>query len=92
MSLKRLEAVVHGYVQGVGFRWWVREQARRLNLKGYVRNRPDRAVEVVAEGQEGALHALLSLLRQGPPSASVSDVDPLWAAPRGTFLDFEVRF
>ncbi|MBN1937552.1 MAG: acylphosphatase [Anaerolineae bacterium] len=92
MAVKRLEAVVHGYVQGVGFRWWVREQARWLNLKGYVRNRPDRTVEVVAEGQEGALLSLLALLREGPPAASVGDVDPVWAAPKGTFLDFEVRF
>lgn len=92
MPIRRLEAVVHGYVQGVGFRWWVREQARRLNLKGYVRNRPDRAVEVVAEGEEITLHSLLTLLREGPPAASVSNVELAWTAPRGTFLDFEVRF
>ena len=39
---KRVEAIVHGYVQGVGFRWSTREVARRLNLRGYVRNRHDR--------------------------------------------------
>ena len=51
---KRLEAVVHGYVQGVGFRWSTRDVARRLGVRGYVRNRPDRSVEVVAEGSERA--------------------------------------
>ncbi len=92
MAIKRLEALVHGYVQGVGFRWWVREQARRLNLKGYVRNRPDRTVEVVAEGEEAVLNTLLALLRQGPPAASVQDVEQAWSAAQGTFSGFEVRF
>jgi acylphosphatase len=88
----RLEATVHGYVQGVGFRYWVREQARWLNLRGYVRNLPDRTVEVVAEGNEQDLVSLLSLLYEGPTTASVQKVDTKWQPGSGTFRGFEVRF
>ena len=89
---KRLEAIVHGYVQGVGFRWRTREVARRLNLRGYVRNLPDRTVEVVAEGTERALRDLLAYLREGPSASSVQHVDAKWLRRRGTFHGFEVRF
>ncbi len=88
----RLEAIVHGYVQGVGFRWRTREVARRLNLRGYVRNRADRTVEVVAEGSERALQELLSYLREGPSAASVGRVEERWLPSRGEFPGFEVRF
>jgi acylphosphatase len=89
---KRLVATVHGYVQGVGFRWSTREVARRLNLLGYVRNRYDRTVEVVAEGPERALRELLSFLRKGPSAASVERVDVKWLAGSGGFHGFEVQF
>jgi acylphosphatase len=89
---KRLKAIVHGFVQGVGFRFWVREQARWLNLKGYVRNRPDRTVEVVVEGPEQDVTSLLALLHQGPPTALVRKVDAQWQASSGMFRGFEVRF
>jgi len=88
----RLQAVVHGYVQGVGFRWRTREVARRLNLRGYVRNRPDHTVEVVAEGTERALRELLSYLREGPTAASVFRVQETWLPSHSEFVGFEVRF
>lgn len=88
----RLEAIVHGYVQGVGFRWRTREVARQLSLRGYVRNRPDRKVEVVAEGAERALRELLSFLQEGPSAASVAGVEEKWLPSRGEFASFEVRF
>ena len=89
---KRMEAIVRGYVQGVGFRYWVREQARWLNLKGYVRNLPDRTVEIVVEGPKNDLLSLLSLLHEGPLTASVKKVDVKWSSSSGTFRGFEVRF
>jgi acylphosphatase len=66
---------VHGRVQGVGFRWWSRAEARRLGLSGTVRNRPDGSVEIRARGPEEALASLRALLRQGPPNAQVTGVD-----------------
>ena len=91
MEHRRLEAAVHGWVQGVGFRWHTRDLARRLGLQGYVRNRPDRTVEVVAEGPEPALRELLSYLEAGPIGAVVERVDTRWLPSGGRFRGFEVR-
>jgi acylphosphatase len=73
----RIHVVVRGRVQGVGFRWFVREAGRAKNLAGWVHNRPDGAVEVAAEGDEASIHALQRALETGPPGASVTSVDPL---------------
>ena len=67
--------IVRGRVQGVGFRWFVMREAARLDLAGYVRNRPDGTVEVVAQGAVAALASLESALRHGPPAARVDGVD-----------------
>ena len=76
-SVVRVHVVVRGRVQGVGFRWFVREQARRLDLAGWVKNRDDGGVEVVAEGSEAAVRSLVQQLRKGPPDADVKDVQEL---------------
>ena len=70
-----LHVVVRGRVQGVGYRWFVREAARQLGLAGWVRNRPDGSVEIVADGDGAALGSLRHALEQGPPGASVATVD-----------------
>ena len=88
---QRLEAVVRGSVQGVGFRWFVRRQAGRLSLSGWVANEPDGSVRVVAEGTPAALAMLLSQLRNGPPGATVEKVDETWLPSAGTLADFEIR-
>jgi acylphosphatase len=72
---QRLEAVVHGRVQGVGFRVHVRRAARALGLTGWVANEPDRRVRCVAEGPPEALDRLVVVLREGPPGAWVERVD-----------------
>lgn len=64
--MKRLEARVYGWVQGVGFRAYTRWRANELGLNGYVRNLPDGSVEVVAEGPEEALKRLIDYLWVGP--------------------------
>lgn len=86
----RLVASVRGTVQGVGFRWFVRETARALGLTGYVKNEYDGSVEVVAEGPRDALDELLAALREGPRSAVVRDVVARWPAPSHEFSGFEV--
>ncbi len=72
---QRLHAVIRGTVQGVGYRWFVQRVAARLELEGWVANRADRSVEVVAEGPREALDALLLSIEDGPPSSSVRSVD-----------------
>lgn len=70
-----LYVAVRGKVQGVGFRWFVRERARALGLTGWVRNRDDGSVEVLAHGDEAALAQLRSLLGSGPSGAKVTGVE-----------------
>jgi acylphosphatase len=88
----RLEAVVTGQVQGVGFRYHVLQQAKTLGLVGFVRNRWDGAVEVVAEGEKSQVDRLLSYLQVGPRSAWVINVETQWQAATGQFQSFEVCF
>jgi len=88
----RLSAVVHGRVQGVNYRYYTRQQATGLGLVGYVRNRWDGTVEVVAEGAREKLETLLRWLHQGPPSAYVTQVDAEWSPATGEFLSFGVRY
>ncbi|MDH6243001.1 acylphosphatase [Mycobacterium sp. OTB74] len=76
----RLSAWVHGYVQGVGFRWWTRARALELGLTGYASNKPDGRVHVVAQGSRPDCERLLDLLRSGTTPGTVSMVVEDWAA------------
>ena len=90
---KRFHAVVRGDVQMVGFRQFVVEQARRLDVNGWVRNGSDGAtVEVVAEGPEASLRALEASLREGPRHARIEAVDAEWADETEGERGFEVRW
>jgi acylphosphatase len=83
--------VVHGRVQGVGFRWFVTRNAQDLGVRGTVRNRGDGAVEVVLQADEAAtVWALVERIRRGPPASRVEDVDcePVEAGQR--YEGFEV--
>jgi acylphosphatase len=66
---------VTGSVQGVFFRAWTRQQADRLDVRGWVRNLPDGSVEAHLEGPEGAVHHMIQLLGRGPPRARVDDLE-----------------
>jgi acylphosphatase len=67
--------VVRGRVQGVGFRWFVEREAHTLGIAGWVRNKPDGSVEVLAMGTRDQLHSLRSRLQQGPRAARVDNVE-----------------
>lgn len=88
----RLHGVVSGRVQGVGFRMFVRAQARTLGLFGWVRNQEDgRSVEIVAEGTPERLDRLRALCAVGPPGALVDDVEWEWQEPTRALTSFEIR-
>ena len=88
-----LSATVYGRVQGVYFRYFVRNIARKLGLKGYVRNLASGdAVEVQAEGEKAQLNKLLEQLKVGPPGAWVKGVEIDWSDCSGQFTDFSVRY
>lgn len=70
-----VHVVVHGRVQGVGFRAWVQHQAQLRSLEGWVRNRRDGTVEAVLRGPAEAVDAMLAVCRDGPAGASVDRVE-----------------
>ena len=80
-----------GRVQGVGFRWWVVEQAQRRGLRGWVRNRDDGSVEVQAMGSVGAMEAFSRDLKKGPPAARVDGVDEVPGQGGDQEAGFRVR-
>lgn len=88
---KRLHARVTGRVQGVGFRYYVMSSAVELDLLGWVRNRRDGSVEVVAEGNLDALRSLMRALQQGPRSSAVQEVKADLQTASGEFDSFYVR-
>ncbi len=87
----RVHVVVSGLVQGVAFRAYTVDEARRLGVRGWVRNLPDGRVEVEAEGERAALDALVEFCRRGPPAAEVDDVEVTWSPFRGDLLPFTTR-
>ena len=87
----RLHAIVEGRVQGVGFRFFTQENAVRLGLTGWVRNRWNGAVEVVAEGLREDLEKLLKAIARGPRVGTTRDVQFDWLEATGEFSGFRVK-
>ena len=87
----RLTAFVKGRVQGVGFRWWTRARALELGLTGSATNLDDGRVQVVAEGPEEQVRALLDLLRGDGTPGRVDFVAERWGAVRGDDDGFAER-
>jgi acylphosphatase len=83
--------VVEGRVQGVGFRWWTREQARALGITGWVRNERDGSVHVQARGDRQALVRFRAALEEGPRGARVTSVTGAPALLEGVPERFEIR-
>ncbi|MFQ5565891.1 MAG: acylphosphatase [Paracoccaceae bacterium] len=82
---------VTGRVQGVWFRGWAREQARRLGLTGWVRNQPDGSVAALFVGQGTAVAEMLALCHQGPPPARVLGVETTPVSPAPELAEFRVE-
>ena len=90
---QRVNAIVHGRVQGVGFRYFVLQRAVALGLSGWVRNLSGgTAVEVLAEGDVAGLQELLVALHEGPDAAYVRDVKFHYSPATGEFSDFDIRY
>ncbi|MEL7314479.1 MAG: acylphosphatase [Cyanobacteria bacterium J06559_3] len=83
--------IVHGRVQGVGFRYHTRLQATQLGLAGYVRNLPNGTVEIMAEGARQLLEQLMEWAKEGPPAAAVTQLEPTYSDASGEFSDFLIQ-
>ena len=83
---------ISGMVQGVFFRSETRDEAKKLGVKGCVRNLSDGRVEAVFEGEEKSVKELIEFCRRGPPGARVTDVNITWENYTGEFRNFEVRY
>lgn len=83
--------IVRGIVQGVGFRFFTEDAARREGLTGFVRNRQDGVVEAFAEGEREAVDRFERAISQGPPLARVDDLEIETLPPAGTHGRFEIR-
>ena len=92
MSNIRIHRVIEGRVQGVWFRDSTRREAVSLGVFGWVRNRPDGTVEVVAEGPEDKVGKLASWCNHGPPAAGVSHVHETREKWQGEFKFFDIVF
>jgi acylphosphatase len=90
MSTKRVQLIVRGRITGVFFRAATQREARRLGITGWVRNRPDGNVEIVAEAEEDAIREMVSWAQHGPSAARVDDVDVRWRSYTGEFSDFRI--
>lgn len=92
MAKGRVHLVIRGKVQGVFYRASAREKATELELTGWVRNRADSTVEIVAEGERESLDALIKWCYVGPPDAYVTGADVDWEQYTGEFSGFLVKY
>ncbi len=90
MAQKRVVLLVRGRVQGVFFRAATQREARRLGVTGWVKNRNDGTVEVLAEGDEDAIKEFTNWANHGPSAARVDAVDVRWRGYTGEFPEFSI--
>jgi acylphosphatase len=89
---KRIQAVVKGRVQGVGFRYFTRDRARAYGLSGWVRNLPDGSVEFEAQGEAETVDAFILEIKEGPALSNISAMTINELSLDETEKGFEVRF
>jgi acylphosphatase len=80
---------IFGFVQGIGFRYFVKSNARRLKLSGWVRNTDDGRVEALVQGQKETIEKLISLCKKGPFLSEVKTVDVIWEKEEESFEGFQ---
>ena len=84
--------IVHGHVQGVGFRYFVQRRALALEVVGWVRNRGDGTVEIWAEGPRTVLDSFINRVKQGPQYGLVQRLERKWDNPKGIFRSFNIHW
>ncbi len=82
--------IISGFVQGVGYRHFVRNNAQKLGLTGWVANVPDGKVETLLQGQKEKIEEMIRLCRKGPFLSEIENVDVEWRETEEEFSDFEI--
>lgn len=90
--MKSLRLTVHGRVQGVGFRYYVKTVGDRLDLVGRVKNNPDDSVGILVEGEEKLVNEFLEYCKKGPAAAKVDKIDVSEEKSSKKFKSFEIIF
>lgn len=85
----RAHLFIFGDVIGVGFRYWMKSNARKLGLTGWVKNLTD-CVEVVMEGKKDKVSEMITLCGDGSPTSRVKDIDVEWREYSGEYKDFQI--
>lgn len=91
MSKTKKHLKITGRVQGVGFRYFTRQNARQLNITGWVKNMADGSVETVISGKEQNVSKMKDRLKKGPPSAKVDHITELDADVDKSYTEFSVK-
>lgn len=89
--MKRLYLKIFGQVQGVGLRFWIKEEAKRLGLVGFVKNSSDGTVEAVLEGPILDLQALVERCYNSGQVIQVDKIEEIWADYQGEFAAFDIQ-
>ncbi|MDD3887663.1 MAG: acylphosphatase [Patescibacteria group bacterium] len=90
--LKRLEIAISGKVQGIFFRQFIKENAVNLKLNGFVENKANGTVKVIAEGEEDNLQKLIESCKIGPKLARIDDLKISWSKPTNEFQEFIIKY
>jgi len=90
--MKRVHVFISGRVQGVWFRSYTEAEAKKLGVKGWVRNLPDGRVEAVFEGEDSAVDKMVAWCHKGSPYAKVEKVEVIEEPYKGEFTDFKIRY
>ena len=89
--MKQVHLLISGFVQGVGYRAFVHNNAKKLGLAGWVRNLSDNRVEVVAQGEEGKIKELVQTCEKGPFLSEVKSISIEWQETREKFESFDKK-
>ncbi|RYM05279.1 acylphosphatase [Sporolactobacillus sp. THM7-7] len=90
-SIKSVHIIVSGRVQAVGFRYFTRQAAQSAGVNGWVRNKPDGTVEIVAEGADRSMERFVAAIKEGSPFSRVENVDIRENETAEHFMSFEIR-
>ena len=89
--MKQAHVFISGTVQGVGYRYFVKSNAKKLGLVGWVRNAEDGGVEAVFQGEKDSIESIIELCRKGPFLSEVKNIGFEWEEIEESFVDFSIR-